>query len=364
MANNQPAKQYMELALKLAESVKGTTVPNPAVGAVILRGDDIVGTGATSEYGGPHAEVHALKQAGDKALGATLYVTLEPCNHFGQTPPCTEAIIAAGIKTVYVAAGDPNPLVSGRGIRRLRKAGIEVHCGLLRDQSALLNEDFFWFVTHKKPWITLKLALTLDGRIADSTGTSQWITSPDSRTIVHDLRRRHAAIAVGRGTLEKDNPHLTVRHVTGKNPVRILFSSNPRPSGASYFVSSASEIKSIVVVRSSKSRQKLVCSNGPDVWYTGSRSYEGCLHAFMDMAYEEGLTSILVEGGQKLASAFLEYKLVNRLYLFYGNVLLGNGIDGVSFSSGLPLKHAITLDKQIVSPIGSDILVTGIPKWN
>ena len=354
---------YMAYALRLADTVKGTTFPNPAVGAVIVRGTNIVGTGATSVCGGPHAETNALKEAGHKAADATMYVTLEPCNHCGRTPPCTDAIIAAGIKTVYVAVRDPNPLVSGRGIRRLRAAGITVHCGLLREEAALMNEEFFWFVTHKKPWITLKLALTLDGRIADESGTSQWITSPASRTIVHDLRRRYAAIAVGRTTLEKDDPHLTVRHVTGNNPVRIIFSSNARVPGASYFVTSASTVKSIIVVRSLRRQQKLVSKNGPAVWYTGSNTYKGCLHAFMDMAYEEGLTSILIEGGQKLASSFLEQGLVNRLYLFYGNAIVGNGIDGLLFSEGLPLGKALSLSSQNVTTVGNDILVTGIPQW-
>jgi len=354
---------YMAAALKLAEKAKGTTFPNPAVGAVIVANNVIVGTGKTSEYGGPHAERNALKKAGELAKNATLYVTLEPCDHFGKTPPCTDAIIASGITRVFVSMKDPNPLVSGRGIRRLRNRGIAVHTGLLRREAAALNEDFVWWITAKKPWIALKLALTLDGRIADEWGASRWITSPASRRFVHTLRSRHCAVAVGAVTLCRDDPRLSVRHGGGVDPVRIVFSSNHRLSAKSYFMRNAHATRSIIVSAGGKKPFKEHFANGLELWHTGQREMDKSLRSFLRMAYDEGLSSILIEGGGKLASSFMENRCVNRVYLFYGNKLLGNGVQGFSFEKGLRLSRAAALREPIVRTFGDDIMVTGIPVW-
>ena len=356
-------KSFMSIALKLAEKAKGTTFPNPAVGAVIVKDGTIVGKGATASGGVPHAEKIALDSAGNKAFNATMYVTLEPCDHFGKSPPCTNAIIAAGIKTVIVAVPDRNPLVSGRGIRRMKRNGIRVRAGLMQEQAYSLNEDFFWAVTMKTPWITLKLALTLDGRIADAHGDSQWITSPASRSFVHDVRRRHAAIAVGGATLRKDDPKLTVRHVNGPDPVRIVFSSNHRLPAASYFIRNADRARSIIVVAAGTNPNIGKCKNGVEVWHTGSRDPEKSLLSFLRMAYAEGITSILVEGGQKMASMFLEHRYVNRLYLFFGNKILGGGREAFSFKHVRALKKAIVLDRFETKVLNGDIMVTGIPVW-
>lgn len=354
---------FMSIALKLADKAKGTTFPNPAVGAVIVKNGVIVGKGATAPGGRPHAEKIALDKAGKKALNATMYVTLEPCGHFGKSPPCADTIIAAGIKAVFMSMPDPNPLVSGRGMRRLKNNGIRVRSGLMRESAYALNEDFFWAITRKLPWITLKLAATLDGKIADAHNDSQWITSAASRAFVHDVRRRHGAIAVGRATLTKDDPKLTVRHVKGPDPVRIVFSSNPMLPAASYFVRNARRTRSIVVVASGEGAVKRTCDNGVEIWQTGDTSPEKSLLRFLRMAYEEGITSILVEGGQKLASAFLEYHYVNRLYLFFGNKILGAGRDAFAFDKGLPLKNAIALKEWSTRVFRPDFVVTGIPEW-
>ena len=356
-------KFFMSIALSLAEKAKGTTFPNPAVGAVIVKDGAIVGKGATGSGGVPHAEKTAIARAGRRAFNATMYVTLEPCDHFGKSPPCTGAIIAAGIKTVIVSISDPNPLVNGRGIRALKKNGVRVSCGLMRENASVLNEDFFWAITRKTPWITLKLALTLDGRIADARGNSRWITTLSSRSFVHGLRRRHAAIAVGGATLKKDDPKLTVRHVNGPDPVRIVFSSNPRLPAASYFVRNAHRARSIVVVAAGADQLKKKCANGLETWYTGSREAEKSLLSFLRMAYAEGITSIFVEGGQKLATTFLENRLVNRLYLFYGNEILGAGREAFSFNKGLSLENAIVLKQLKKKVFGPDFMVTGIPEW-
>jgi diaminohydroxyphosphoribosylaminopyrimidine deaminase / 5-amino-6-(5-phosphoribosylamino)uracil reductase len=356
-------QKYMSAALELAQAVKGTTFPNPAVGALVVAGTVIVGKGATSSCGGPHAEKIALAQAGARAKNATLYVTLEPCCHFGRTPPCTDAIISSGIRSVYISTIDPNPLVCGRGIRHLRKNGIKVHAGFLSEEARVLNEDFFWSITRKTPWVTLKLALTLDGRIADREGNSQWITTPRSRVYVHDLRRRHAAIIVGHKTLIRDNPKLSVRHGRMTSPARIVFSSSPRLPATSYFIKHARDTRSIVVIPGGNKAGITTCANGLELWHTGGPARKTNLASFLHMAYAEGLTSILVEGGSVVASSFLENHCVNKLCLFYGNKLLGKGQEGFSFYKGLTLSRAIELRDRTVHVFGNDIMVSGIPIW-
>jgi len=352
----------MAQAMALAWAAKGKTFPNPAVGAVIVSKGKIVGTGATEACGGPHAEKVALKQAGKRASGATLYVTLEPCCHYGRTPPCTDAIISAGIKRVVAAINDPNPFVNGKGIRRLQAAGITVETGLLRDEALAVNEDFFWAITKRRAWITLKLACTLDGRIADEQGNSRWITGSEAREFGHELRRRHSAVAVGRVTLERDNPRLTVRHLKGFSPARIVFTSHAKIPSRTFFSQHAKEARSIVVV-SGKGKKKIVrdSRSGLEYWFTGGKETRAHLSAFAEMAFENDITSVLVEGGQKLASSFLESGLVNRVYLFYGNKILGRGREALRFSHDLPINKCISLKKKEILLFTDAIGITGIP---
>jgi diaminohydroxyphosphoribosylaminopyrimidine deaminase/5-amino-6-(5-phosphoribosylamino)uracil reductase len=359
---------FMSRALALADNVKGFTFPNPSVGAVIVKNGAVIGTGATSECGGPHAEINALKKAGAGSRGATMYVTLEPCCHFGKTGPCTEGIIRAGIKRVCVSVADPNPLVKGRGIRLLRKNGIHVEVGLREKEATRINEDFFFWIVKKRPWISVKLAMTLDGRIADDYGDSKWITSTVSRKFDHGLRARHAGIAVGRTTLEKDNPRLTVRYAQGNDPVRFVFTSTDEVSSGCYFVRYARQKRgtaagSVLVVRGGRSRSKQRRSDGVEVWHTGECDTVRNLHAFCDMAFEENICSMLVEGGGKLASSFIENRLANRLYLWYGNKIIGKGIAGMEFSKGLPVRHCLSLDEIEINRFGPDAMITGIPRW-
>jgi diaminohydroxyphosphoribosylaminopyrimidine deaminase / 5-amino-6-(5-phosphoribosylamino)uracil reductase len=352
----------MKRAIELAWSVKGATIPNPAVGAVIVADGRVVGEGATRECGGPHAERVALVNAGSRARGATLYVTLEPCCHFGRTPPCTDAVIAAGISRVVAAVGDPNPLVNGKGRRQLRRAGIAVETGLLRDEAAAVNEDFFWAITKRRAWITLKLAFTLDGRIADPQGGSKWITNEPARRFVHELRRRHAAIAVGRATLESDDPQLTVRYGPSRAPARCVFSSGSGIPRDSYFARNAHEARSIVVTADGGRRRiEHDGATGIEFWHTGTRNPLVNARRFTEMACENDLISVMVEGGQKLASAFLEAGLVNRVYLFYGNKLLCGGKEGLLFSKGLTIDRAISLKQFDLLSFGESFAVTGIP---
>jgi len=353
---------FMQKALELAREAKGKTFPNPAVGAVVVCESQIVGMGATEPYGRPHAEKVALTQAGEKANGASLYVTLEPCCHFGKTPPCTEQIIASGIKRVIFSVKDPNPLVGGKGAQLLKQNGIEVSEGLLCEQATELNEDFFWSITKKQAWVSLKLAMTLDGKIADIQGRSKWITGEAAREYVHELRRCHAAIAVGKGTLATDDPQLTVRHKKGYSPARIVFSSDNQISPNSYFFQHSAETRSIVVIGSGNGPE-IKKESGIEYWYTGHTDKILSLEQFVQMAYQQNLTSIFLEGGQGIASSFLQAGLVNRLYLFYGSKILGDGKDGISFSEGLSMDNCISLTGIKQQSFGSDFLISGIPQF-
>jgi len=352
----------MERALELARGAVGRTFPNPAVGAVVVSADGrVVGEGATAACGGPHAEKRALAKAGAAARGGTLYVTLEPCSHFGRTPPCADEIIKARISRVVAAVRDPNPIVCGKGLRRLRAHGITVQTGLLREEATLVNEDFFWAVTKKRPWVTLKLAMTLDGRIADCQGGSKWITSRVSRREVQEIRRRHSAVAIGKNTLLRDNPKLTARCGKTYYPARIVFSPDTNIPKNSYFFTHSNEARSIVTVKGGKKRG-IERKDGLEFWRTGSNDYAESIDAFLDMAYAEGLTGILVEGGQRLASAFLEHGFVNKIHLFYGNKIFGNGMEGLRFARGLTVAGCLSLDKISHCSLGDDFLVTGYVK--
>lgn len=353
---------FMQVALDLAREAKGKTFPNPAVGAVVVNEGTIVGKGATQFYGGHHAEKIALAQAGEKAKGASLYVTLEPCCHFGKTPPCTDAIIASGVKKVIFSVKDPNPLVGGKGAQQLMQNGIEVSEGILQEQAAELNEDFFWSVTNKRAWVSLKLAMTLDGKIADTAGNSKWITGEAAREYVHELRRCHAAVAVGKGTFLADDPQLTVRHKKGYSPARIIFSSDNQISQNSFFFQHSSETRSIVVI-SGGIGSEIKKESGIEYWYTGHTDRITSLEQFVQMAYQQNITSIFLEGGQAIASRFLQAGLVNRLYLFYGSKILGDGKDGISFSEGLSMDECISLKEIRQQSFGSDFLISGIPQF-
>jgi len=366
-------ESFMRRALALADRAKGSTFPNPAVGAVIVdAAGRIVGEGATGVYGGPHAERRALKQAGAAAVGASMYVTLEPCSHFGRTPPCADAIIEAGIGAVTIAVKDPNPLVNGKGIKRLRSHGIAVRTGLLAAEAALINEDFLWSAANRRPWVALKLAMTLDGRIADRGGGSKWITSAAARLAVQEIRRRHGAIGVGAGTLIADNPKLTAR--CGRKtyyPARIVFSSTENIPKDSYFMTRAGEARTIIVVKNNKNKRKngidrrdagrgwIDKNGGVEYWHTGSGDDAESIDTFLEMAFAEGINSVLIEGGQRVASAFLENGFVNKLYLFYGNKIFGDGKDGFSFSRALTVDNSLILDGISYQHFGEDFLATG-----
>ncbi|MCX5686723.1 MAG: bifunctional diaminohydroxyphosphoribosylaminopyrimidine deaminase/5-amino-6-(5-phosphoribosylamino)uracil reductase RibD [Candidatus Omnitrophica bacterium] len=324
-------EKYMRVALDLAKKGKGFTSPNPMVGAVIVKNGRIVGKGYHKRCGSAHAEVNALKNAAKFAKGATIYVSLEPCGHFGRTPPCTDALVESGIKRTVIAMKDPNPANNGRGIKKLVKSGIRVKVGILKEEAARLNKPYIKFITKKMPYVTVKIAESLDGKIATRTGESRWITGDDSRRFVHDLRARSDAVMVGVNTVIKDDPLLLSRTSKGRQPIRIIVDSHFRtPKNARIF----SEVKrSPVIVATTK-------KNGPDPFSRVD------LKALLKVLAKREIANILVEGGGELVASLVENRLVDKFLFFIAPKIIGGrlaktavegtGVDRIS--RAIPLK--------------------------
>jgi diaminohydroxyphosphoribosylaminopyrimidine deaminase/5-amino-6-(5-phosphoribosylamino)uracil reductase len=315
--------RWMRQALELAERGWGRVAPNPMVGAVVVRGTEVVGEGFHPEFGGDHAEVVALKAAGERAWGATLYVTLEPCAHQGKTPPCATAVLRSGVARVVVGAADPNPQAAG-GAERLRKAGIEVVTGV--GERAVRDLDPAFFFLHgdaTRPWTALKLALSLDARVADASGRSAWITSAPARAEVHRLRAGFDAVGVGSGTALADDPLLTARGEQRPRipPLRVVFDRRLRLPLDSRLVRSAGDAPVRVVCRPDAARERRVAleERGVEI------SVADDLRAGLEELRKAGTRSLLVEGGARLTATLLAAELVDRLYLFYAPLVLGNG---------------------------------------
>jgi diaminohydroxyphosphoribosylaminopyrimidine deaminase/5-amino-6-(5-phosphoribosylamino)uracil reductase len=309
----------MERALANALRGWGQTAPNPMVGAVIANGDEVIGDGWHAHFGGPHAEIMALNAAGPRARGATMYVTLEPCTHHGKTPPCCDAIIAAGIRRVVIAASDPNPIAGG-GAKKLRAAGLETETGVLEAQAREQNAPFFHSFVSDRPWVTLKLAISRDGAVADPTGRRRWITGEQSRREVHRLRANADAIAVGIGTVLADDPELTVRDADRPRvpPVRIIFDREWRTPLASRLIRTAKEVPTWIIGRpgSAEGMRRLEA--------TGARVIESVSAAeALQTLKSAGIKSLFLEGGPRIAGAFVAEGLVDRLILFDAPVDVG-----------------------------------------
>ena len=317
--------KFMRRALELAQMAEGDTSPNPMVGAVIVDGDgNIVGEGYHHKAGQPHAEINALAVAGDKAKGAAVYVTLEPCSHYGRTGPCCEALIKAGVKRVVSAVTDPNPLVAGRGLNRLREAGIEVTEHVCEDEAKKLNEKFFFWITHKRPFVSLKYAMTLDGRLADAGGDSKWITGTEARTYAHYLRKTHDAVLVGKNTVLQDDCELTTRMVEGKNPIRIVLDSKATiPLNAKIL---NGEAKTIIAVSEAAPQDKLdelQKLSTVEVLKLPQRNGYLDLQALLEKLAAMEITSVLVEGGSEVHGAFNDAGLAERVYAFIAPKIIG-----------------------------------------
>jgi len=356
-------ERFMHLALALAELGLGDVNPNPLVGAVIVNDGEIVGRGAHRAFGGPHAEVFALEEAGDRARGATLYVTLEPCCHHGKTPPCTDRIIAADIRKVIYAVEDPNPEVCGKGAAQLRDSGIEVECGLLSALAETQNEVFLTFSRTGTPFVELKLAMSLDGRIATRTGDAKWISGEESRTEGHRLRRKHAAIAVGVETVIADDPILNVRRVVGKDPVPIVLDSTGRISRDCKLLQAPS---SAIVATSSmpESVARAIRKTGAQVWYLPDDRDRVSIPALLQRLAEAQLDSLLIEGGGEVAASFLEADAVDKVSFFYAPILIG-GRDATPAVGGMGIArvaNALRLTRMEIRQLGSDLYVSGYPK--
>ncbi|MFO0659014.1 MAG: bifunctional diaminohydroxyphosphoribosylaminopyrimidine deaminase/5-amino-6-(5-phosphoribosylamino)uracil reductase RibD [Polyangiaceae bacterium] len=316
--------RFMDLAV--AEGRKGRPSPNPRVGAIVVRDDQVIATGFHERIGLDHAEVAALQAAGENARGATLYVTLEPCNHMGRTPPCTDAILRSGVARVVVGAADPNPHVQGGGIAKLRREGIDVLLLKEHRNAAELLAPWAKFITTGLPFVSLKLALSLDGRIATRTGASRWVTGEEARAKVHELRAGVDAVAVGIGTAQADDPRLTVRDVPGISPIRVVFDTQLRLPLNSKLVSTAREIPTWVFSCDDASieNERALTDAGVEVFRTGA-SAEGRVDVTvaLRMLAERGIVSVLVEGGAELAGSILATRQADELHAFIAPILLG-----------------------------------------
>lgn len=354
-------EKYMKRALELAEKAKGHTLPNPLVGSVIVKDGKIIGEGYHKKAGQPHAEVNAIKSAVESVEGATIYVTLEPCSHYGKTPPCSDLIIKSGFKKVVVAAVDPNPLVAGRGILRIRDAGIDVLLGVCEKESIKLNEVFNYFITTQRPFIHMKYAMTLDGKIATETGESKWISSEQSREHAHRLRGELSGIMVGIGTVLKDNPQLTCRIEGYKNPIRIVVDSQLRIPLNAKVLSDQDQAKTIILTTRFASEEKLSTLKAKDIEIIKVKSTDKRvdLNQAMNVLGKKGIDSILLEGGGQLNASALEAGIVNKLTAYIAPKLLG-GEKALSPVEGKGVQHMSEayLFKDVQTyQLGEDIVI-------
>jgi diaminohydroxyphosphoribosylaminopyrimidine deaminase/5-amino-6-(5-phosphoribosylamino)uracil reductase len=353
-----PHSRWLGRCLELASKATGQTAPNPMVGSVILKDGLVVGEGFHPGAGHPHAEVFALKQAGDQACGATLYVNLEPCKHFGRTPPCTEAIIQAGISRVVVGMVDPDPRVAGGGIARLREAGIEVTVGIEQEACERLNEPFVWRIRHQRPLGILKYAMTLDGKIATSTGHSSWVTGPAARAEVHKLRATCDAVVVGGNTVRLDNPRLTTHGHSPHNPKRVVMSRrlelphhahlwHVQTAPTLIFTSPEADLDRIQPLRDQGVEVSVLQALTPT--------------AVTQHLYELGCSCVLWECGGTLAAAAIKDKVVDRVWAFVAPKLIGgDAAPGPVGELGIEhMEQAVPLVNLSVQSVGKDWLIRG-----
>lgn len=332
------------------------------VGAVLVRGGKIVGAGYHRVAGGDHAEIVALKQAGAKAKGATLYITLEPCSHFGRTPPCVDALIRAGIKQVVAAMSDPNPRVAGRGFKKLRRAGVRVRIGLLEAECRTMLEAFTKFITKGIPFVTLKLAATLDGKIATAGGDSQWISGARSRSLVHRWRNEMDAVLVGVATVRTDAPQLTCRIAGGRNPYRVVLDSRLRIPLTAQLFKQKDAAKTIIATTAgaSAARVRAIEALGAQVWRLPAQGNRVAWPPLLKKLAAQRIVSVLIEGGAAVAASALKHRVVDKVQFFYAPKIIGG--DGRVMIDGLALgkmAQAIQLKNLSVRKLGDDILVSG-----
>lgn len=356
-------EKYMRLAMQLAGNAIGRTSPNPLVGAVIVKDNRVVGCGWHRKAGTPHAEVHALNQAGELAQGADVYVTLEPCAHYGKTPPCSKALVEAKVKNVYGGLLDVNPKVAGKGFKILEDAGIHVEYGFLQDELRKQNEVFFKWIEHKKPFIVLKAAMTLDGKIATATGQSKWITNETSRAYGYKLRDIYDGIMVGINTVIEDNPMLTARVDGGKNPIRIVVDSSLKIDINANVVQDKSA-KTIIATTDKADKDKILKLQAQDVdviVVDKDKNDKVDIEKLLDILGQQNICSILVEGGATLSGSFVAKKLVDKVYFFIAPKIIGGkeAKTPVAGTGILNLQEALTLKDIQIEKLEEDILIIG-----
>jgi diaminohydroxyphosphoribosylaminopyrimidine deaminase / 5-amino-6-(5-phosphoribosylamino)uracil reductase len=357
---------FMKQALDLAENGRGFTSPNPMVGAVVVKDGRIIGQGWHQKAGGPHAEVHAIDDAGSEARDATLYVTLEPCNHHGRTPPCTQKILAAGIRRVVMAMNDPNPDVAGGGAEFLRQQGITVISGVCENDARRLNEFFITYVREHRPFVILKTAATLDGRIATRTGDSRWVTGERARAHVHEIRHAVDAIMVGVNTILTDDPSLTTRREGGKpgvNPRRFILDTRLSvPDNAKVLrIPPASDTVIVTGDSGASEKRRKLADTGVKIMDAACAGGRIDMAALMPRLAERGVTSLLIEGGAQVAASALAAGIVDKVHFFYAPKILG-GDDGIPMCSGPGperMDQCLRLRDIVVRRFDEDIMVEG-----
>ena len=354
--------KYMQLALNLAKKGVGKTSPNPLVGAVVVKNGKIIGTGYHRKAGEEHAELIALKDVGRKIKSATLYVNLEPCCHFGHTPPCTDEIINSGIEKVVCAMIDPNPKVNGKGIESLKRNKIKVEVGLLENEAKNLNEIYIKYITSGLPFVILKWASTLDGKIATLEGDSKWISNEESRKLAHKLRSRVDAVLVGVKTVIKDNPELGTRLVRGKNPIKIILDTKGRIPLDSEIVSNAGSQRTILATVCAKKEN--FKNTGLELWkLRENKNGQVDLLEFLKKAGENKISSILVEGGQKVLTSFMKVKLADKIYCFMAPKIIGRGLETFGNLAVSKISDSFELKDSEIKKIEDNVLITGYPVW-
>lgn len=356
-------EKYMRLAMQLAGNAIGRTSPNPLVGAVIVKDNRVVGCGWHRKAGTPHAEIHALNQAGELAQGADVYVTLEPCAHYGKTPPCAKALVEAKVKNVYGGLLDVNPKVAGKGFKILEDAGIHVEYGFLQDELRKQNEVFFKWIEHKKPFVVLKAAMTLDGKIATATGQSKWITNETSRAYGYKLRDIYDGIMVGINTVIEDNPMLTSRVDGGKNPIRIVVDSSLKIDINANVVQDKSA-KTIVATTDKADKDKILKLQAQDVdviVVDKDKNDKVDIEKLLDILGQQNICSILVEGGATLSGSFVAKKLVDKVYFFIAPKIIGGkeAKTPVAGTGILNLQEALALKDIQIEKLEEDVLIIG-----
>lgn len=355
-------ESYIQLTLEIAKRGIGQVSPNPLVGCVITKNDKIIGAGFHIKFGDAHAEINAINSSTENLEGSTLYVNLEPCSHFGNTPPCVDRIIQEKIKRVVIGTLDVNPLVSGKGVKKLKEAGIDVKVGVLEKECEELNKFFFKFINKNLPYVTLKAATTIDGKIADVNSHSEWISSVDSRKYVHTLRNKYDAVLIGKNTALIDDPQLTVRHVEGRNPYRIILDAKLELPPDLKIFKRNDDNKTILIISeaSMKKKRKIAQFEKNGVKFlTIKKNHNQKIHlkSLLSQLAKMNITSLLVEGGSKVFTSFIKQKLFDDMFVFISPKLIGDGvpltgnlgINDVKKTIGLKLKNFEVIANDIVA---------------